>query len=177
MPIKALIVALGAVAAASLPAGQGVGAAIRQINGYDLSTLGVIAVVAIAVLAIYFGTTAIMGSQHMQSMQPALAGGACKPANAAAEPMSAYDIVSDLRQDLFKKYSFTRRECDVAGFVLDGLTASSAADSLGISEATVRYHLRNVYAKAGVLSKSEFMQRVARDLEESKPDISLSSEN
>jgi DNA-binding CsgD family transcriptional regulator len=61
--------------------------------------------------------------------------------------------------------SLTRREREVAGLASQGLTARSIADRLYIGERTVEGHLATVYAKLGIRSKVELVQR--------SPDLTL----
>lgn len=56
----------------------------------------------------------------------------------------------------------TARELEVLDAVTrPGATRRSAARRLGISEATVRAHLRQLYAKLGVSSEAQAWRRVA----------------
>lgn len=49
--------------------------------------------------------------------------------------------------------ALTRKELEVLTLVADGLSNQAVADSLFLSEATVRTHLRNIHAKLGVRSR------------------------
>lgn len=51
--------------------------------------------------------------------------------------------------------SLTRRERDVAKLVTAGQRNRAIADTLGISEGTVKMHLHNVYAKLGLESRTQ----------------------
>jgi DNA-binding CsgD family transcriptional regulator len=55
----------------------------------------------------------------------------------------------------------TRREADVLAHVLQGKTAYQIAEALGISEYTVKDHLKHVYGKLGISSRSQLLARVA----------------
>ncbi|WCB94428.1 HTH-type transcriptional regulator MalT [Baekduia alba] len=57
----------------------------------------------------------------------------------------------------------TDRERVVLGFLPAAMTATDIADALIVSEATVRTHLRHIYAKLGVSGRREAVRR-ARDL-------------
>jgi DNA-binding CsgD family transcriptional regulator len=53
----------------------------------------------------------------------------------------------------------TEREQDVAALVAKGLTNRETATELYISEKSVEYHLRNVFAKLGISKRTELRQR------------------
>ena len=49
----------------------------------------------------------------------------------------------------------TEREREVLRFVAKGLRNKQIAEELVVSEATVRFHLRNIYSKTQVQSRTE----------------------
>ena len=49
----------------------------------------------------------------------------------------------------------SQRELDVAELLLQGKSNKQIALALGISDHTVEFHLRNIYAKLGVSSRAE----------------------
>lgn len=51
-------------------------------------------------------------------------------------------------------FGFTRRELQVVVAIHDGLAIARIAERLGITEPTVRAHLRSVYSKLGVSSQA-----------------------
>ena len=55
------------------------------------------------------------------------------------------------------RFSLTRREAQIIGAVADGQTNKDIAVTLGISEATVKHHLTNVYDKLGVYNRVELV--------------------
>ncbi|MGH2578798.1 MAG: response regulator transcription factor, partial [Actinomycetota bacterium] len=57
--------------------------------------------------------------------------------------------------------ALTRRERDVARLAARGRTAPEIARELFIGERTVEFHLGRIYAKLGVGSKLELVQRAA----------------
>ena len=59
--------------------------------------------------------------------------------------------------------SLTARELDVLEASAEGLSNTQIADSLYVSEATVKTHLSHIYTKLGVTSRSAAVAR-ARDI-------------
>lgn len=56
--------------------------------------------------------------------------------------------------------TLTRREREVAALVAAGKRNRTIADTLGISEGTVKMHLHNVYAKLGLESRTQLAMEV-----------------
>ncbi len=59
-------------------------------------------------------------------------------------------------------FGFTPREKQVVDELLKGLSYKEIAQVLGISSTTVNDHLKNVYRKMGVRTKSELMRKVLK---------------
>jgi DNA-binding NarL/FixJ family response regulator len=57
----------------------------------------------------------------------------------------------------------TPQEKELLKLIVDGHYYKTAADKMGISRSTVAFHLRNIYAKLAVHSKSEAVARALRD--------------
>ena len=57
----------------------------------------------------------------------------------------------------------TPQETELLRLLVDGHHYKTAADKMGISRHTVSFHLRNIYAKLEVHSKSEAVARALRD--------------
>jgi DNA-binding NarL/FixJ family response regulator len=55
------------------------------------------------------------------------------------------------------RFGLTRREAQIIGALADGQTNKDIAGTLGISEATVKHHLTNVYDKLGVYNRVELV--------------------
>ena len=58
--------------------------------------------------------------------------------------------------------SLTDREERVLSLVADGRTNGEIATLLGVSESTVKFHLRNLYAKLGVTNRAGAASRFHR---------------
>jgi DNA-binding CsgD family transcriptional regulator/PAS domain-containing protein len=61
---------------------------------------------------------------------------------------------------LVKLYGLTPAETRLLVFLAQGMTLAEAADTLGITQATVRTHLRNVFAKTGTNRQAEVVKLV-----------------
>ena len=61
-----------------------------------------------------------------------------------------------------RESSLTPRENEVLTLLADGHSYRSAADSLGVSENTIRKHVRSIYEKLHVHSKSEAVSKAIR---------------
>ena len=83
-------------------------------------------------------------------------------------------ITPDVAMKLFKKIhkpkdtyqdvtaNLTARENDVVNELLTGLTYKEIAAVLGISASTVNDHLKNIYVKMDVRTKSELISKLLR---------------
>lgn len=67
---------------------------------------------------------------------------------------------TDLHQRLTRQ-RISRRESEVLALVLEGRKASEIAAQLGITEYTVKDHLKHAYAKLGITSRSQLVSRLA----------------
>jgi DNA-binding CsgD family transcriptional regulator len=74
----------------------------------------------------------------------------------AARPIEVAEV-------LCAAYGLSLRERDVVGLVLRGESNRSAARALGISEHTVKEHLKSVFAKVQVLSRGELAARLLHE--------------
>jgi DNA-binding CsgD family transcriptional regulator len=74
----------------------------------------------------------------------------------AARPVEVAEVLS-------AAYGLSSRERDVVGLVLRGESNRAAARALGISEHTVKEHLKSVFAKIGVLSRGELAARLLHE--------------
>jgi DNA-binding NarL/FixJ family response regulator len=62
-------------------------------------------------------------------------------------------------------FGLTVRESEVAAFLADGLSNHAMADALYISEHTVKSHLKVIFQKTGVASRTQAVARLAEDVE------------
>lgn len=61
----------------------------------------------------------------------------------------------------FAESQISRREAEVLAFVLHGKKACEIAGQLGITEYTVKDHLKHAYAKLGITSRGQLLSRLA----------------
>jgi DNA-binding CsgD family transcriptional regulator len=61
------------------------------------------------------------------------------------------------------------RERDVVNLLLEGKSNKLIASSLGISESTVEFHLKNIYAKFQVNSRTELILKLGKTTGEAEP--------
>ena len=61
---------------------------------------------------------------------------------------------------VFQKMGLTRRECEIAILVCQGLSNGEIAESLCISEATVKKHISNIFEKLGFSRREQIRQRL-----------------
>lgn len=64
--------------------------------------------------------------------------------------------------EVAQTYGLTRREEEVFGLVLEGLTNEEMAEKLCISKKTLPKHLQNLYRKCGVSSRQELIKSVTK---------------
>lgn len=60
-------------------------------------------------------------------------------------------------QEIAQSHGLSEREIEISVLFIEGLSASSIAKRLFISESTVRFHLQNVYRKFGVHSRQDLI--------------------
>lgn len=120
-------------------AGAGEGAA---------SLVGAVAVFATILVVACCGLRRYLGSGKE---------GARRPAWSAASPQGSPVGLTPEGEPLLEALGLTRREAEVAGFLRSAYTLPQIAERLNISHETVRTHVKNIYAKAGVRSRQEFL--------------------
>jgi DNA-binding CsgD family transcriptional regulator len=61
-----------------------------------------------------------------------------------------------------KVFPLSRREKDVVDLLLQGKSNKQIALALGVSERTVEFHLKNIYAKMDVASRVELILKLGK---------------
>ena len=167
--------------------GYDLGVFAKRLLGYDLQTLAPLSAACTAVLAAAFFLLFVRGpgrASESVGVAEAARGGESPEVQApvdgtasadetrkAPEPepqldaASARQIIEKTHEDVLAPYQLSPRELQVSLLVLDGFTAAAASEKLGISIATVKFHLGNAYRKIGIQSKSELVQLAKRSEE------------
>ena len=82
------------------------------------------------------------------------------PRHDAIQPSSGFDQLPYTCHLIAVEYDLTRREEEILQLLARGRTASRIAETLCITTATTRTHLRNIYAKLGVHSQQDILDMV-----------------
>ena len=96
----------------------------------------------------------------MESIKEALAGGAPMSPEVARRVITLF---RDVRPPERADYDLTPHEQRLLKMIVDGHTKKTAAEEIGVSVHTVSFHLRNVYEKLQVHSKSEAVAKAIRN--------------
>ena len=66
------------------------------------------------------------------------------------------------KEKVFESIALSKQEKVVAGFVVDGYSNKEVSSRLNIAEKTVKFHLTNIYQKAGFRGRRFFSFVMAR---------------
>ena len=99
------------------------------------------------------------GVKIVESIREAHAGGAPMTAQIARKVLDAFTLTATPHDD----YALTWREKDILQLVVDGLSPKMIAGKLTLSLHTVTTHMRNIYAKLHVHSRSEAVVKALRE--------------
>ena len=91
------------------------------------------------------------------SSERSMDGGAATPRHDAQQPSNGFDQLPYTCHLIAVEYDLTRREEEILQLLARGRTASRIAETLCITTATTRTHLRNIYAKLGVHSQQDIL--------------------
>lgn len=96
--------------------------------------------------------------------QPARQGG---PKVEVHRPRTRKQTIEDFKGILDERlasFRLTKRETMVARMILRGKTHESMAKEARVATPTIRFHVANIYEKAGCTSKSGFFDRVFKGI-------------
>ncbi len=103
-------------------------------------------------------TLAAVGAPGAQGAQGAQgAGPVALDGQAAARPAEGFELLPYTCHLIAAEYDLTRREEEIMQLLVRGRTAARIAETLCITTATTRTHLRNIYAKLGVHSQQDVL--------------------
>lgn len=90
-----------------------------------------------------------------------------KAGGLSLNPQILFKLIQNARAQTFEghdkkliKLGLTKREIQVADLVLKSLSYQEIANALKVSYSTINEHIKNIYKKARVNSKTEFMAKV-----------------
>jgi len=95
----------------------------------------------------------------LEAVSEARGGGAPMSAEVARKVVEMFQTLAPPRNEA---YSLSERELQVLRMLVEGHTYKTAADALAISVDTLRFHVRNIYEKLHVHSKSEAVTKALR---------------
>jgi DNA-binding NarL/FixJ family response regulator len=95
----------------------------------------------------------------LESLNEALAGGAPMSPTVARRVL---DLFRQFRPPAHVDYGLTPHEIRLLGLLVEGHNFSSAAGELGVTVHTVSFHMRSIYEKLQVHSKSEAVAKALR---------------
>ena len=81
----------------------------------------------------------------------------------ALSEAEAFELFREVRPPEKADYHLTPHEQRLLGMLVDGHNYKTAADELGVSVNTVSFHMKHVYEKLQVHSKSEAVAKALRD--------------
>jgi DNA-binding NarL/FixJ family response regulator len=96
----------------------------------------------------------------LESVREVAAGGAPMSPEIARRVL---DVFREFRPGPRASYGLTAQETDLLKLMIDGHHYKTAAAELGISTSTVSFHLKNIYEKLQVHSKTEAVAKALRE--------------
>jgi DNA-binding NarL/FixJ family response regulator len=98
-------------------------------------------------------------SKLLDSLREVLRGGAPMSPGVARRVLEMFQRIAPPREE---DYRLSPRELELVRLLAEGHSYKTAAARLGLSQHTIRFHIRNVYAKLHVHSKSEAVVKALR---------------
>ena len=96
----------------------------------------------------------------LESIHEVLAGGAPMSPEVARRVVRLF---REFKPPLYATYHLTPQESELLRLLVEGHQKKTAASEMGISVNTVSFHLKNIYAKLAVHSKSEAVAKAFRE--------------
>jgi DNA-binding NarL/FixJ family response regulator len=120
---------------------------------------GSVSTAAIALLMLVLLITAMACLETRDQDTKQLFAEASEEAQAPTRP-SDYDNIDDRCKQIAEQYSLTPRELDVMQLLCKGRTKAYIAETLFLTENTVRGHTKHLYTKLDVHSKQELLDLI-----------------
>ncbi len=147
-------VCLGSVGLGLL-AGSGFADLSLTVYGVDMEGIAFITTVLFLAGAVPAMTMLRTGARASDSATPETAS-ASVSAEAPAEHLE-HELSFE---DFCRSFGLSKREVEVMEVLLEGKTAKEIAESMFVSESTVKTHIRHIYEKTGVKNKMELLRMV-----------------
>ncbi len=153
--------------------GHSLGIAAKRLLGYDPQILAPICTACIALMAVAFfaSFSRNLTADRIPKTLSVTPGEEASPdstSETTSEPVldaaSAMQVIEQTNKEILAPYQLSPRETQVALMMIEGYTAAAAAEQLGISIATVKFHLGNGYRKMGIQSKTELIHLAKQGL-------------
>src|SRR5437763_2972493 len=96
----------------------------------------------------------------LESLKEAVTGGAPMSPEVASRVITLF---RDIRPPERADYELTPHETRLLKLLVDGHNYTTSAEELGVSINTIKFHMRNIYDKLQVHSKSEAVAKALRD--------------
>jgi DNA-binding CsgD family transcriptional regulator len=96
----------------------------------------------------------------------------CKSVSKEPQPV-LFDEIDKRCQVLGETHALSKREIEILSHIAKGRTKNYIAETLFISENTVRWHTKRAYAKFGIHSKQELLQHIGIEERLSPGEVSL----
>jgi DNA-binding NarL/FixJ family response regulator len=96
----------------------------------------------------------------LESLKEAVTGGAPMSPEIASRVISLF---RDIRPPERADYELTPHETRLLKLLVDGFNYTTSAQELNVSINTIKFHMRNIYDKLQVHSKSEAVAKALRD--------------
>jgi DNA-binding CsgD family transcriptional regulator len=139
-------------------AGLYTGILARRSTGMSFSTVTSVAIAGIALFAVFYIFSSQLNNRTLQRTTEEAERAIRQAASTVPERLTAEQAaraVNVQRSRTAEEYGLTVREREVLPLVVQGMSNGDIANELIMSESTVKFHLKNIYAKCGVHTRSE----------------------
>ena len=125
-----------------------------EVFSVDPSSLVVALVMAVAAVEAVCGMLGLEDCSRLFDRM-SVAGERATGKGSRAEPERGRPSSADDVARMFEEYRLSSRELDVASYLLENRSVGYICSSLGLSQSTVKTHIRHIYGKMDIHSKDE----------------------